>query len=180
MTDRQHSLVTRRATMKIGAAGLGLLAGGYAESSLAQDDEIPDVVQAFLDGWLALDPEAIAATYAADGLREDITTPTVFTGHDEIQQSLADFFGAFAGAGVEHPNVLSGPGPFAANTWVFTGDYVGQLPGFPAGSGQPMTIEGFTLIELADDEIGRTVDYYDAAGMLEQIETTPVATPVAG
>ena len=178
MTDRQRSLVSRRATMKIGAASLGVLAGGYTQRGLAQDGVIPEVVRTFLDAWIALDPAAIAATYAADGRREDITTPTVFSGHDEIRQSLADFLGAFAGVTVEHPDVLSGPGPMAADTWVFTGDYVGQLPGFPAGSGQPLTIRGFTLIDIVDDEIARTVDYYDAASILAQIDGAPAATPI--
>ena len=170
MSDLQRPVVNRRTSVKAGVASLGLLAGLHAQSGLTQEAEIPAVVRAFLDGWLALDPDAIVATYAPDGLREDITTPTVFTGHDEIHQSLVDFFGAFAQAGIEHPTVLAGPGPVAADVWVFSGDYVGQLPGFPAGSGHPLPIQGFTLIELADDVIGRTVDYYDAASILAQID----------
>jgi hypothetical protein len=43
-----------------------------------------------------------------------------------------------------------------------------------------VTIKGFTLIEIGNDQIERTVDYYDLYGILLQLGAQPVpaATPV--
>ncbi|MDQ3656082.1 MAG: ester cyclase [Chloroflexota bacterium] len=124
---------------------------------------------AFLTAWKALDADQIAQTYADDGLREDITTPTIIQGRDDVRRSLVAFLGAFSNAMVEHPVAFAASNAYAADTWVFTGNYTGLLPGLPPGTGELVTIHGFTLIEIDNGSIRRTVDYYDAYGLLVQV-----------
>jgi steroid delta-isomerase-like uncharacterized protein len=180
MVDERRAGVSRRETLMAGGVGLGLLAGLRVQGSLGQQDDVPEIVSTFLEGWRDLDPDKIAQTYAMDGRREDITSPVAFEGRDEIRLSLVAFFGAFEHAAVEHPDILAGPAPYAADTWIFTGNYVGILPGLPQGSGEALTIQGFTLIEIGNDQIERTVDYYDLYGIMLQLGAQPVpaATPV--
>ncbi len=177
MMDTSRSRLSRRTTFRAGGAGLAVLAGLQAQAGSAQEPGAPEVILAFIAGWRGLDEDQIAQTYASDGRREDITNPVVFEGRDEIRRSLVKFFAAFEHATIEHPNILTGPTQFAADTWIFTGDYVGTLPGLPPGNGQSLTIRGFTLIEVANTTIQRTVDYYDVHGLLVQLGAQPALDP---
>ncbi len=168
-TTQRPAPLSRRTTLKAGGIGLAAMAGLMARSGDAQQEDLPEIIVAFLAGWTALDADQIAQTYAADGDRADVTTPTVFHGKDEIRRSLTEFFGAFSNATVEHPAVLVGNDGYAADTWIFAGTYTGTMPGFPPGTGQPVTIRGFTLIELGNEVIQQTTDYYDAYGILVQL-----------
>ena len=184
-TTQRPASLSRRTTLKAGGIGLAAMAGLTARSVITHEEDLPEIIVAFLAGWKALDAEQIAQTYADDGDRADVTTPIVFNGKDEIRRSLTDFFGAFSNATVEHPAVLVGSDAYAADTWIFAGNYTGTMPGFPPGAGQPVTIHGFTLIELGDEAIQQTTDYYDAYGILVQLGVvaplgqvrTPEATP---
>jgi steroid delta-isomerase-like uncharacterized protein len=178
MTNEAPDGVSRRTAFKASGLALGVFAGLSTQAGSAQESGVPPIVQAFVDGWEALDPALIAQTYALDGIREDITSPVIVQGQDDILISLAAFFGAFDNAQIEHPAVLAGPAPYAADSWIFTGNYVGSLPGLPAGEGQRLAIRGFTLIEIDADRIIRTTDYYDACGILVQLDAQPpMATP---
>jgi steroid delta-isomerase-like uncharacterized protein len=185
--DTSPIRLSRRNTFRAGGAGLAVLAGFQAQVGSARQPGVSEVVQDFIAGWRALDADQIVQTYASASRREDITSPVVFQGRDEIRRSLLEFFAAFENATIEHPDILSGPSQFAADTWIFTGDYVGTLPGLPSGNGQLLAIRGFTLIEVANNSIRRTVDYYDAYGLLVQLgaqpafdPATPDATPTHG
>lgn len=187
MTDKSHVQLSRRHALQVGGVGLAVLAGLQTQTGLAQQSDVPAVVRAFIAGWKALDADQIAQTYASAASREDITSPVVFQGRDQIRRSLVAFFAAFENASIEHPDILAAPSRLAADTWKFSGNYVGTLPGFPSGSGQLLSIQGFTLIDIANDEIQRTVDYYDAYGLLVQLgaqtaatAATPEATPTDG
>lgn len=164
---------TRRVVLA--AAGAGALAAGLTDRSgvARQQEALPEVVVAFLAAWVALDADGIAETYADDGVREDITAPDLIQGREAVRRSLVDFIGAFEHAKVEHPVAFAAADHFAADTWVFTADYTGALPGLPPGQGEPVTIHGFTLIEITDGSISRTVDYYDAYGLLVQVGGAP-------
>jgi len=181
MTNERSDTISRRAALGAGGFALGMFAVPPVRSGLAQAADVPAVVQAFVDAWAALDSGLIAQTYATDGVREDVTAPGVVQGRDEIARSLDAFFAAFADARIEHPAILAGPAPYAADAWNFTGSYVGSLPGLPAGNGETVTIRGFTLIELAGNQITATTDYYDLHGILDQLDAeSPEATPVGG
>ncbi len=52
---------------------------------------------------------------------------------------------------------------------IFAGRYTGQLPGAPAGSGQPFAVPFVSVFRLADGRIQRNTDYFDAYSFLIQI-----------
>lgn len=178
----KRTVVNRRSAI-IAASAAVIAAGMSARTGAArQETDLPEVVVAFLAAWVALDAEGITQTYADGGVREDITAPDIIRGREDIRRSLFDFIGAFDNAKVEHPVAFAAADGFAADTWVFTGEYTGSLPGLPPGNGKPVTIQGFTLIEIAAGSIIRTIDYYDACGLLVQVgglaQSPATATPV--
>jgi steroid delta-isomerase-like uncharacterized protein len=147
-----------------------------ATRSAAQADVLPDVVAEFLAAWEAFDPDRIAATFAEDGAREDVTAGVIAQNGAEVRSTVANFFAAFAGASVSHP-VAFAAGDQAVESWIFTGRYTGMLPGLPPGAGEPLTIRGLTLIDLAGGMIQRTTDYYDHCGILTQLGAAPQLEP---
>ena len=74
---------------------------------------------------------------------------------------------------------------FQADDWavldaVFAGRYTGQLPGMPAGKGNPFAIPFATVFRLRDGRIQQNTDYFDAYSFLIQIGILPApeaATP---
>ena len=174
------SRLTRRTTLKGGGIGLAAAMGLTAPSVAAQQEALPEEVAAFVAGWEALDADQIADSYAEDALHEDIATGAVTQGREAIRAYLTAFLGAFSDATAEIPAAFAS-GDQAAVAWDFMANYTGTLPGFPPGDGQPIISRGFTLIEFGDDGITRTVDYYDAYGLLVQLGLAPApdtATPV--
>jgi steroid delta-isomerase-like uncharacterized protein len=178
---------SRRAALRAAGGGLAVAAAALlANPASAQSDDLPDVVAEFLAAWEAFDPDRIAATFAEDGIREDITAGVIAQNRAEVLDSVTTFFAAFEGASVAHP-VAFAAGDQAVESWVFTGRYVGTLPGLPPGTGEPLTIRGLTLIDLANGLIQRTTDYYDHYGILTQLGAappvdqaqTPEATPAS-
>lgn len=171
--------VTRRTTLKGGGIGLVAAMGLTAPAVAAHQADLPDVIAAFVAGWEALDADQIADSYGEDAIHEDMPTGVVSQGREEIRGYLTAFLGAFSDATAEIPAAFATEDQ-AAVAWDFMANYTGMLPGFPQGEGQPIISRGCTLIEFTDDEITRTVDYYDVYGLLIQLGLAPApdaATP---
>ena len=178
---------SRRTVVRATGGGLAVAAAALLpRPGAAQSEARPDVVAEFLAAWEAFDPDRIAATFAEDGVREDITAGVIAQNRTEVRSTVANFFAAFDGPAVEHPVAFSA-GDQAVESWVFTGRYTGALPSLPPGAGEALTIRGLTLIDLAGGLIQRTTDYYDHYGILVQLGAaptpgdtgTPEATPGA-
>jgi len=174
---------SRRAVVRATGGGLAIAATALlARPAAAQSGDLPEVVTEFLAAWEAFDPDRITATFAEDGVREDITAGVIARGCAEVLQTVTNFFAAFEGAAVEHP-VAFAAGDQAVESWVFTGRYTGTLPGLPPGAGEDLSIRGLTLIDLAGGLIQQTTDYYDHYGILVQLGAEPplgtIATPEA-
>lgn len=176
---------SRRAIVRATGGGLAVATAALlARPGAAQSEDLPEVVTEFLAAWEAFDPDRIAATFAEDGIREDITAGVIAQNRAEARSTIANFFAAFEGASVTHP-VAFAASDQAVESWVFTGRYIGALPGLPPGTGEALTIRGLTLIDLAGGLIQRTTDYYDHYGILAQLGAappplqtgTPAATP---
>jgi steroid delta-isomerase-like uncharacterized protein len=122
--------------------------------------------------------EPIAAAYVDDAIYEEVATGVVRTGRGEILAYLTDFFAAFADARAE-VEVAFAAGERGAATWTFTGRYTGHLPGFPPGTGQPVTFRGASILDLRGGMIARETQYFDVYGLLVQIGVVqaPAGTP---
>lgn len=173
--------LSRRTTLKMSSLGLAAAVGLKGLSVTAQQDDLPEPLAAYVAGWEALDADQIAETYAEDGISEDVATGRVTQGREEIRAYLTAFFDAFSDATIEIPTAF-GTEEHGAVAWHFSANYTGMVPGFPPGTGQPVDVQGLTLVELADGHIQRTVDYYDVYGILIQLGVVPPeggATPGA-
>jgi steroid delta-isomerase-like uncharacterized protein len=175
------SQLSRRTTLKVGGIGLAAAAGMRGLSVGARENELPEVIAAFVAAWESLDADQIAGIYAEDAVAEDVPAGTVTRGREEIRRHHADFIDAYSDASSNVPTVFATEDR-AAFEWVFEGNYTGMLSGLPQGTGQPVTIRGVTLVEFADDLVQRTVEYFDIHGILVQLGAvpppgTPGATP---
>jgi steroid delta-isomerase-like uncharacterized protein len=177
----------RRSLAQAGAAFAlaGPITSGRFADSLAAEDGDAGALPAPLAGWVAaweaqpLAAEPAAAAYVEDAVYEEVATGVIRTGHGEILAYLTDFFAAFADASAK-VEVAFAVGEHGAATWTFTGNYTGQLPGFPPGTGQPITFRGASMLDLRDGMILRETQFFDVYGLLVQlgIVPAPVGTPV--
>lgn len=147
---------------------------GKAPAGRAANDTPPGALPPSLDSWVVgweaqpLIAEPIAAAYTEDAVYEEVATGVVRTGHAEILTYLTDFFAAFTDPRAVVETIFAA-GEYGAATWAFTGRYTGQLPGFPAGTGQPITFRGASILELRDGMIARETQFYDVYGLLIQL-----------
>lgn len=155
-----------------------IASGRFAGNVAAQDGEA-GALPAPLAGWVAaweaesLVAEPIAAAYVEDAVYEEVASGIVRTGQEEILAYLTSFFAAFADARAE-VEVAFAAGEHGAATWTFTGRYTGHLPGFPPGTGQPITFRGASILDLRDGMILRETQYFDVYGLLAQLGVVPV------
>jgi steroid delta-isomerase-like uncharacterized protein len=172
----------RRRSFALAGAALALAGpiatGRFATGAVAQDGTpaaLPAPLAGWVTGWEAqpLIAEPIAAAYVDDAVYEEVATGVVRTGRPEILAYLTDFFAAFADARAEVEEAFAA-GEHGAATWTFNGRYTGQLPGFPPGTGQPVTFRGASILDLRGGMIARETQYFDVYGLLVQLGIIPV------
>ena len=159
-----------------GAAAALLAAGGQtgAGAQPATPEALPPAVAEWVAGWEALDAERHVAPYAEDAILVAVPTGETVRGREAIRANIAGLFAAFSDATARMPSVLVA-GDRAAVEWTFEGRYTGQLPGMPPGTGQPVSLRGASIIELAGGSIQRTTRYFDLFGLLMQTGAIPPA-----
>jgi steroid delta-isomerase-like uncharacterized protein len=142
----------------------------------AQDDTptLPGPLAGWVEAWEAqpLIAEPAASAYVEDAVYEEVASGVVRTGHEEIQTYLTGFFAAFEDPRAE-VEIAFAAGEQGAATWTFTGRYTGQLPGFPPGTGQPITFRGASILALRDGMIARETQFFDVYGLLIQLGIVP-------
>ncbi|MGH2616693.1 MAG: ester cyclase [Thermomicrobiales bacterium] len=184
-SQRRHGGMSRRVALRgLGTAALILAANSRGGGVLAQDAS-PAAVPSLFTDWAAawsVDPAAGAGLYAADAVLEDVATGVAYSGPEGIVAHIAEIRAGLPDAMMTVSNGFVGD-DHAMLEYVFDGTYTGQLPGLPAGTGQPVTIRGAALFELMDDLIVREAHYYDAYAFLVQLGVLPApgaaATPTA-
>ena len=177
--------LSRRETLTaLAGGGLGLLLAASRLEAQAQEGTpgaLPPLIDQWVAAWNAHDPEQMVALYTPDGVYEEIPTSIVAEGPDAIRAFAEANFAFFSDLEVR-PQAA-----FAAEEWavlqaIFAGRYTGQIPGAPAGSGQPFAIPFITVFRLSDGRIQRNTDYFDNYNFLIQIGVLPApgaATPTA-
>ena len=162
-----------------GALAAALLAAGPDGRLAAQ--ETPAGVESpffsdFLDAWAMAaatgDATPVLPYYADDAVLEDVPLGLTFSGAAEIEPFLAGFFGNYTDASVTYRSVFVTEERAAVEV-LFEGKYTGQIPGLPAGTGQPLTTRSVHVYELAERTITRQSLYFDAYGFLIQLGVLP-------
>lgn len=170
---------SRRTALRTGVGG-GLVAFiatgtrmGVAGQEAANDvSTLPPAMAEWVAAMQSLDTARGAETYALDAVREVVPIKQIDRGREEIQARLQDVQDAFADGTARVPTAFAA-GDQAVAEWVIEAHYTGELPGYPPGSGQPVTLRGVSLLSLADGAIARESLYVDVYGLLVQLGMVP-------
>jgi steroid delta-isomerase-like uncharacterized protein len=138
-------------------------------SSAASPAALPRIVADYGAAWSSGDPERVADLYADDALFEEVVLGGGVTHNtDELRAYAGEVFAELSGFALT-PTAGFVAGDRAAVEWVITGSYTGRFGGLPPGMGQPVEFRGATILELADGQIRRASEYWDAATLLSQV-----------
>jgi steroid delta-isomerase-like uncharacterized protein len=124
----------------------------------------------------AHDAKAFAATYAADAVVHDPLYPQPLKGRDAIEQDMVELLRAFPDA-----RFTIGPlfqdGETVAGEYTLRGTHLGPLAspdGEIPATGNSINNSGAVFSRFnADGEVIEERRYYDAAGLIAQIEVAP-------
>jgi steroid delta-isomerase-like uncharacterized protein len=182
------SFSRRTALARLAGGGLGLTLAGRHFAVSAQEaspeamaGEIAPLPAAWAAAWTSHDADQLLALYAEDAVYEEKPTNTVATGHDEIRAFFEGTNDVFSNIEVTPTTGFQTEG-WAVLEGTFAGHYAGQIPGLPAGAGQPFAVPFAAIMELEGDKIRRSADYFDLSSVLAQIGAPAggtAATPVA-
>jgi steroid delta-isomerase-like uncharacterized protein len=150
----------------------GMRMGVAGQEAVSDGSTLPPVMAEWVAATESMDVARAAATYAPDAEREVVPVKQIDRGREEIRSRLRDVADAFADGTARVPTVFAVDDQAAAE-WIIEAHYTGELPGYPAGSGQPITLRGVSLMSLADGAIARERLYVDVYGMLVQLGLAP-------
>jgi steroid delta-isomerase-like uncharacterized protein len=146
---------------------LGIMASWGPLSAVAQEASpaaspvaLSPLLQQWVDGVEAGDGDAIAALYTEDAIHEDVPAGMVVEGPEEIGALVSGTVEQFDDVRYE---VL------AAHESGDLGILEYRFSATDLESGQPISIRGVHIFELAGDRIRRSADYYDVASILAQL-----------
>jgi steroid delta-isomerase-like uncharacterized protein len=133
---------------------------------------LPPLLEEWLAAFNAGDPDRLLALYAEDALWEELAIGLAARGPEQIRAHLDALFTAAPDIAYEVTDVLV-TDDRAVLEWVVTGTYAADFPGLPPGAGQPFTFRGVSVFELADGQIHRYTEYWDAVTFLVQLGALP-------
>ncbi len=136
----------------------------------------PAILPPLLAEWLAAfndgDPDQILALYADDALWEEVAIGLSARGPDQIRAHLDALFAATPDIAYEVTDAVV-TDDRAVLEWVVTGTLTADFPGLPPAAGQPFSFRGASVFELADGQIRRYTEYWDAYAFLVQLGALP-------
>jgi len=130
-------------------------------------------LDSFIDAWRARDPEAVAATYAPDGVREQIAHPPArIEGRSALVEHVREIMTAWPDCTLETmPEHQAGDGTITLE-WIFRGtqraDY-GPLP----GNGQELELHGVSVVEMDGALIRQERVYWDTGTLMASAGVLP-------
>jgi steroid delta-isomerase-like uncharacterized protein len=123
----------------------------------------------------AHDADAFVALYAPDVIFRDIATAVPAHGRDVVRDWVETYFRAFHDAKMES-KVIAIDGEVLVYEWRATGTHDEDFMGFPA-TGRFLEVDGCSIARIGDDDLVHAEkNYWDVAGMLQQMGALPVAT----
>ena len=126
---------------------------------------VSPLVQAWMTAYSSQDSDAFAALYTPDGIYEDVPSGQAAQGHEAIAELATGYFESQADFVFEPLAFFQGDGWALLEVNTSAAD---------AESGQRVTgVRIATVFELDDGRIRRSSDYYDVAGVLDQLGLLP-------
>jgi steroid delta-isomerase-like uncharacterized protein len=122
--------------------------------------------QAILDAWNTRRPEAVAALYAPDGVRNVMAYPAPsIHGPEAIAEHVAEIMRSCPDCTLEGRSEGALPDGRLALEWTFRATVQRDYQGIP-GLGQDLELRGASLIRLADGRIAEENVYWDNSTMM--------------
>ncbi len=156
-------------------------------SAVAGSVDSPAFFREFLEAWAngarTGDPSGVLPFDAEDAVLEDAPLNLIYQGLAAIEPFLAGFFGNYSDASLTWKSAFATT-EYGAGETLFQGNYTGQIPGLPAGTGQPVVVRGAHIYEFAGEKITRQTLYFDSYSFLIQLGVLPApdssaATPTS-
>jgi steroid delta-isomerase-like uncharacterized protein len=172
---RPALIVSRRAAVQAGAAGL-INAGLTANLVAAQaTPETPDLLQQWATGWSTLaDPSLLLAVVTGDVLYEDVAAGDLVEGTAAFKHLLTDAATAIPNFTITLDSGLVS-GDLAAAEYVISGTQSGDLP-YLAATGKSFALRAASIFTLAGGKIQRESRYYNMLSFLSQLGALSGAT----
>lgn len=140
-------------------------------SPAASPAALSPLLQQWVDGVEAGDGDAIAALYTPDAVHEDVPSGLVVQGPEEIGALVSGTVTQFDD--VRYDVIAAHEsGDLAILEYRFSATDL--------ESGQPISLRGAYIFELDGDQIRRSADYYDIAGILAQLGLLDMGEEMAG
>jgi steroid delta-isomerase-like uncharacterized protein len=141
-------------------------------SPAASPAALPPLLAEWLAAFNAGDPDQVLALYAADALWEEPAIGLSARGPEQIRAHLDNLFTAAPDIAYEVTDAVV-TDDRAVLEWVVTGTYTADFPGLPPAAGQPFSFRGASVFELAEGQIRRYTEYWDAYAFLVQLGALP-------
>ena len=128
----------------------------------------PNVIaEKWIAAWNSHDPEKMLPVFTEDVFYEDVAFGEVSHGPAELRKFAAGEFAAIPDLELKlvRAEIRGGHGTIE---WTFTGTDKGVY-----NTGKKFTVRGVSVIDVRDDKISRSLDFYDAATIMRQVGVLP-------
>ena len=134
-----------------------------------------DVVQSYLNAWIARDADQILGTMTEDGTYEDPSTRQPISG-EAVRAYVTGLWAAFPDLTFEKQSVGEmGPDMVAAQ-WIMKGTNTGSMMGLPP-TGKTVTLRGSDFFKLRDGKIQSVTGYFDPGEVPRQLGLNVIVQP---
>ena len=138
-------------------------------------DRMSDLLSDRIEAFNSHDPQSFAALYAPDVIFRDIATAVPAHGRAVVREWVDTYFRAFHDARMES-RIVAVDGDVLVYEWRATGTHDGDFMGMPA-TGNAIEVDGCSIAKVGEDGLVHAEkNYWDVAGMLQQLGVLPSAT----
>lgn len=138
-------------------------------------ERMSDLLSDRIEAFNAHDPQAFAALYAPDVIFRDIATAVPAHGRPVVRAWVETYFRAFSDARMES-RIVAVDDDVLVYEWRATGTHDGGFMGLPA-TGNVIEVDGCSIAKVgADGLVHAEKNYWDVAGLLQQMGALPSST----
>ena len=125
------------------------------------------IAQKWIAAWNSHDPDKMLPVFTNDVFYEDVAFGEVSHGPAELRKFAAGEFEAIPDLELKlvRAEIQGGHGTIE---WTFTGTDKGVY-----NTGKKFTVRGVSVIDVRNDKISRSLDFYDAATIMRQVGVLP-------
>jgi steroid delta-isomerase-like uncharacterized protein len=131
-------------------------------------DDITRLVERHWKAWSTQDLEGILASFADDGVIEDLALDTSFDGKEGIRAMALRIFAAIPDLEWTPRRICVGDDSVAVE-WNMTGTHQGDLPRIGPGTGKRFDVDGMTIQMLRGGLVRRQRDFWNISTYRRQV-----------